>query len=151
MRTNCIIEGDEFHKCLIRENFTLLFNRCSKQSGKFSLLNVWNGSICEDFLPQKAIRYTVYISVHTFGLCVCVCVCVYVCVCVHARVSAFIRLCTYICTQINLRSWSMSRYIAGLVHSINIAVWAFSQCTLKNSIGGYFTFGDLHSRYYMSA
>ena len=32
----------------------------------------------------------------------------------------------------------MSRYIAGLVHSINRI---FPQCTLRNSIGGYFSFG----------
>ena len=49
----------------------------------FPPLKVWNGSIHEDFLPQKAIRYTVCISGCTFGLSVCVrvCVCAYVCVC----------------------------------------------------------------------
>ena len=34
----------------------------------------------------------------------------------------------------------MSRYSAGLVQSINMAVWIFPQCTLRNSIGGYFSF-----------
>ena len=36
----------------------------------------------------------------------------------------------------------MSRYNAGLVHSINMAVWMFPQSTLRNSIGGYFSFGN---------
>ena len=72
-----------------------------KSAENFPPLKVWNGSIHEDFLPQKAIRYTVCISGCTFGLsvcvCVCVCVCVRVCVCVGmcACVSAFINLCTY--------------------------------------------------------
>ena len=82
--TNRIIDGEnfhEFHKCLICEKFTLLFNRHSKQSGKFSPLKVRNGSIRDDFLPQKAIHYKVYISACTFGLCVHV----RVCVCAHTH------------------------------------------------------------------
>ena len=62
-----------------------------------SPLKVQNGLIREDFLPQKAIRYTVCISACTFGLCVGgVCVSVSVCgVSVSVSVCAFIRLCTY--------------------------------------------------------
>ena len=50
-----------------------------------------------------------------------------------------LRIMEYVVCQDIVQDWYIS---AGLVHSINMAVWIFPQCTLRNSIGSYFSFGN---------
>ena len=47
-------------------------------------------------------------------------------------------------TQMNLKimEYVCQDILQDLVHLIDITVWIFPQCTLINSIEGYFSFGD---------
>ena len=103
MCTNCIIEGKifhEFHKCLIRKNFTISAPNSPEPLKSSQWLNSWRFSSSKSN-PLYSMHKCVHIQ--TQCVCVCACACAPVCAPVWVRLCECIHTSTYICTQMNLR------------------------------------------------